>query len=113
MTIGNFQGNGLKFNYFFNAPWKPTLRSFVSSEDLWSVVASCLVTLLVLKEKFEDTKEEIRSHKSKKNRQYNVQKKNDNDLQNTTQKTKCWVAWIPLKTGWILEGLGVSAPVCF
>ena len=40
---------------------------------------------------FEDTKEEIRSCKSK-NRQYNDQKKKDkrtkNDIQNTTQKTK-------------------------
>ena len=41
---------------------------------------------------FEDTNEVIRIRKSKKNRQYNGQKKRDkktnNDLQNTTQKTK-------------------------
>jgi hypothetical protein len=41
---------------------------------------------------FEDTNEVIRIHKSKKNRQYNGQKKRNkktnNDLQNTTQKTK-------------------------
>jgi hypothetical protein len=45
-----------------------------------------------LKEKFEDTKGITRSHKSKNDRQYNGQKTKDkmtnNDLQNTTQKTK-------------------------
>ena len=43
-------------------------------------------------EEFEDTKGEIRIRKSKKNRQYNGQKKRDkktnNDLQSITQKTK-------------------------
>jgi molecular chaperone GrpE (heat shock protein) len=43
-------------------------------------------------EKFEDTKRVIRSRNSKKDRQYNSQKKKykrtNNDLQNTTQKTK-------------------------
>ena len=53
-------------------------------------------------EDFEDTNGVIRIHKSKKNRQHNGQKKNrqhngqktkkdkitNNDLQNTTQKTK-------------------------
>jgi hypothetical protein len=42
--------------------------------------------------KFEDTKGLIRSGKSKKDRQYNGQQKKDkkieNDLQKTTQKTK-------------------------
>ena len=46
---------------------------------------------LSLKEEFEDTKGVIRSRKSK-DRQYNDQKKKDkrtnNDLQNTTRKTK-------------------------
>jgi len=45
----------------------------------------------VLKEKFEDIKGVIRSCKSK-DRQYNVKKKKNkrtnNDLQNTTKKTK-------------------------
>jgi hypothetical protein len=40
----------------------------------------------------KDTKEAIRSQKSKKDRQHNGQKKKDkrrnNDIQNTTQKTK-------------------------
>ena len=44
------------------------------------------------KEKFEDTKEEIRSFKSKKTRQYNDQVKKDNmtndNLENSAQKTK-------------------------
>jgi hypothetical protein len=40
-------------------------------------------------EKFEDIKGVIRSRKSKKDRQYNGQKKKDKQrLQNTTQKTK-------------------------
>ena len=41
---------------------------------------------------FEDTKEVIQSRKLKNDRQYNGQKKKDkmtnNDIQNTTQKTK-------------------------
>ena len=38
---------------------------------------------------FEDTKGVFRSRKSKKDRQYNGQKKRtNNDLQNTTQKTE-------------------------
>jgi hypothetical protein len=38
---------------------------------------------------FEDTKEVIKSRKSKKERQYNGRKKNEpKDLQNTMQKTK-------------------------
>jgi hypothetical protein len=46
----------------------------------------------MLKGQFEDTKEVFRSRKSKKVRQYNGQRKKDkmtnNNLQNTTQKTK-------------------------
>jgi hypothetical protein len=45
-----------------------------------------------LQEEFEDTKGVIKIHKSKKDRQHNDQNKKDkrtnNDLQNTTQKTK-------------------------
>ena len=46
----------------------------------------------------------IRIRKSKKDRQYNGQKKQENkrtnnDLQNTTQKTKDWSTRTPLKTG--------------
>ena len=63
------------------------------------------------REKFEDTKGVIRSHKSK-DRQYNGRKKNDkrtnNDLQNITQKTKDQVTQTPLKmkgelrcSGWV------------
>jgi len=56
-------------------------------------------------EKFEDTKWVIRSHMSKKNKQYNSQKKKnkqynsqkqrqkDNDLQNNMQKTKDCSTW--------------------
>jgi hypothetical protein len=50
---------------------------------------------------FEDTNEVIRIRKSKKNRQYNGQKKRDkktnNDLQNTTQKTKDRATQTPSK----------------
>jgi len=53
-------------------------------------------------EKFEDTKWAIRSGKSKGDRQYKSQKKQDqgtkNDLQNTTQKTKDRATGITLKT---------------
>jgi len=49
-------------------------------------------TLWYPQEKFEDTKRVIRSRKSKKNRQCNDKheknKTKNNDLQNTTQKTK-------------------------
>ena len=51
---------------------------------------------LGIKEEFEDIKRVIR-------RQYNDQKKKNkwtnNDLQNTTQKTKDWATRTPLKTG--------------
>ena len=49
------------------------------------------VPFYYLKEEFEDTKGVIRIRKSKKDRQHNSQKKKNkrtnNDLQNTTQKT--------------------------
>jgi hypothetical protein len=45
-----------------------------------------------MKEKFADNKEVIRNYNSIKDKKYNGQKKNDkrtnNDLQNTTWKTK-------------------------
>jgi hypothetical protein len=41
-----------------------------------------------VQEKFEDTKEVIRGHKSKKDKQYNGQKKKEKkDLQNATHTT--------------------------
>ena len=53
-------------------------------------------------QKFEDTKRVIRIYKLK-DRQENAQKKKNirtsNYIQNTTQKTKDWVAQTPLKTG--------------
>ena len=52
---------------------------------------------------FEDTKGVIISRKSKKDRQYNGQRKKDkrtnNDLQNVTQETKDRATRTPLKTG--------------
>ena len=52
---------------------------------------------------FEDTKGVFRSHKSKKNRQHNDQKKKDkrsnNDLQRSTQKTKDYATRTSLKSG--------------
>ena len=56
-----------------------------------------------MKEKFEDTKREIRIRKLKKDLQHNGQKKKDkmtnNDLQNTSHKNKYQVTRTPLKTG--------------
>ena len=50
--------------------------------------------------KFEDIKRLMANRKSNKNRQYNGQKKKDNNnLQNTTQKTKDWATRTQLKTG--------------
>ena len=53
-------------------------------------------------EKFEDTEGVIKSRKSKKDRQYDDQKKNDkrtnNDQQNITQKTKDRTTTNPTKT---------------
>ena len=53
-------------------------------------------------EEFEDTKGVIRIRKSKKERQHNDNKKQNNmtnnDLQNTTQKTKERATRTPLKT---------------
>ena len=61
-----------------------------------------MLTLLLVQEKFEDTKGVIISLKSKKDKQYNEQKNNDkrtnNDLQNITQKTKDRAIRIPLTT---------------
>jgi len=59
------------------------------------------MSILFDKEDLEDTKRVIRIHKSKKNRQHNGLKKKDkrrnNDLQNTTQKTKDRATRTPLK----------------
>jgi hypothetical protein len=53
-------------------------------------------------ETLEDIREVIRNYKSRKDRQYNDQKKKDtrknNDLQNTTQKTKDRSTRTPLNT---------------
>jgi len=57
----------------------------------------------VEKEELENTKGVIRIYKSKKDRQHNHQKKKykrtNNDLQNTTQKTKDQAMRTSLKTG--------------
>ena len=54
-----------------------------------------------LYEEFEVTKGVIRIRQSKKDRQYNGQKKKNkmtsSDLQSTMQKTNDWVTWTPLK----------------
>ena len=59
--------------------------------------------MFVWYEELEDTKDVIRSRKSKKDRQHNDQTKKDNrtnnDLQNITHKTKDPVTRIPIKTG--------------
>jgi len=57
---------------------------------------------------FDDTKGAIRSLKSKKNKQYNDQKKKytrtNNDLQNIQPKTNDWATRTPLKSGGELGG---------
>ena len=58
----------------------------------------------------------IRIYKSKKNRQYNGQKKQDkgtnNDLQNIAQKTKDWATRTPLKIGGELVCSGMVSSSC-
>jgi mannose-6-phosphate isomerase-like protein (cupin superfamily) len=67
-------------------------------------------------EEFEDTKGTIRNRISKKNRQHNGQKKKDkrtnNDIQNTSQKTKDRTTRIPLKTGGELRFPGRLSSSC-
>ena len=62
-------------------------------------VEDCIIS----QEELKDTKGAITIHKSKKDRQHNGQRKNNkrtnNDLQNTTQKTKGRTSRTPLKTG--------------
>ena len=57
----------------------------------------------------KDTKGVIRSRESKKDRQYNGQKKKDkitnNDIQDITQKTADWATQAPLKPGLITGAL--------
>ena len=67
----------------------------------------------------EDTKEIMRSRKLKKDIQHNGQqekdKKDNNGLQNITQKNKDRTTWTPLKTGWELmcsDRVSSSFPKC-
>ena len=79
----------------------------------WTGISRCLIGGRYTVEGFEDTKRVIRIRKSK-NRQHNGQRKKteeqttqwpkekdrtNNDLQNTTHKTKALVTRTPLKTG--------------
>ena len=67
------------------------------------------------KEEFEGNKGVTRIRKQKKNKQHNGQKKKykgtNNDLQNTTQKTKDGVIQTPLKSGGARKELTVPAPL--
>ena len=69
-----------------------------------------------MEEKFEDTKRVIRRSKSKKNRQYNDKQKKEertqNDLQNTTQKTKGRVTLTPVNIGSEFMCSGKVSSVC-
>ena len=56
------------------------------------------IILCITQQKFEDTNAVIRSRKSK-DRQLDDQKKKDNDLQNTTHKTKDRATRTQLKIG--------------
>jgi hypothetical protein len=76
--------------------------------SLACIIGDLHFRLKILQEEFEDTKGVIRIHKSKKNRQHNGQKRKykrtNNDIQNTTQKTKDRVTRIPLKIRGELRG---------
>ena len=67
-------------------------------------------------EEFEDTKGVIKIRKSKKDRQHNGQKKRNrrtnNDLQNTTHKTKDRVTRTPLSTGCEIRCSGRVSSSC-
>jgi hypothetical protein len=67
-------------------------------------------------EEFEDTKGVIKIRKSKKDRQHNGQKKRNrrtnNDLQNTTHKTKDRVTRTPLSTGCEIKCSGRVSSSC-
>jgi hypothetical protein len=65
-----------------------------------SALCSICRQIIVKKDKLEDAKGVPRSRKSKKDRQYNGQKKRTNDdLQNISQKNKDRVTRTPLTTG--------------
>jgi len=70
-----------------------------------------------MQEEFEDTKGVIRIRKSKKDRQYNGQKKQDertnNDLKNIAHKTKDQVTRTPLKIGDVLRCSGRVCSSCY
>jgi hypothetical protein len=78
--------------------WELTRGRICWSHNDNGVGNVCTVTSA---DEFYDTKGIIRICKSRKNRQHNGQKKNDkmtnNDLQNTTHRTKDWVTRTPLK----------------
>ena len=84
------------FSYFFLLA---NVLSVLQFTPLVSSNSSCPVYIFVyldLYEKFEYTIGVIRSCKFK-NKQYNSEKKNDNDQPTTTQKTKEWATRTPLK----------------
>ena len=66
---------------------------------------------LIMKEKLEDTKGVARRRMSKKNKQYNDQKTN-NDLQNNAQKTKDRATRTPSKTVDELRCSGIIISSC-
>ena len=72
----------------------------------------CSTLMHVFRKVWRDTKEVIRSHESKKNILCNDQnkrdKKTDNGLQNTTQKTKDRPIRTTLKIWWWTQGLRVG-----
>jgi hypothetical protein len=80
--------------------WNKNVRFHLLAN--WAIKFSSFVapaaTCPLRQEKIENTQAIARSRKSK-NIQCNGHKKMNNDLQNTTQKTKNWVTQTPLKTG--------------
>jgi hypothetical protein len=81
----------------------------------YSVLMSSTV-IFKTEEEFEDTKGVIKIRKSKKDRQHNGQKKRNrrtnNDLQNTTHKTKDRVTRTPLSTGCEIRCSGRVSSSC-
>ena len=63
-------------------------------------------------EKFEDTKGVGNQKPLMKGANNSMSKRTgtNNDLHNTTHKTRNWVTWTPLKTEGTQEGIAASAP---
>jgi hypothetical protein len=94
----------LRINCFFFFWWEVLCWCKSSKTTMPSIGDDFSLLFYII---WEDTKGVTRNRKSKKNIQYNDQKKKDkntsNDLQYITQKTNDWTIWAPLsKTVWFM-----------